>query len=127
MMFCRIYTNGNKIKRQFVFFQLCDLLKEKPIDNNYIENDIFDISISDSDEIDIEKSNEFPDGFLYFPVNIEIDFKLQNEQEAAFIINKILYFLWNNGYSAIASWKFEELLVEKGGYKSKNIPWTGKR
>jgi hypothetical protein len=125
-MFCRIYVNGYKVRKQFLLFQLCDLFKEKPKDNSYIENDIFSISVSKNDEYNAEKAKAFPEGFIHFPLSIEIEIHFMNEVEASVIINKILNFLWSNNYSAIASCKFEHLLTEKGGYKSKIIPWIVK-
>lgn len=125
-MFCRIHVNSDKVRKQFLLFQLCDLFEEKPIDNSYIENNIFSISVTKNDEYREEKAKEFPEGFIYFPLNIEVDIHSENEVEASIIINKILIFLWSNNYSAIASCKFENLLTEKGGYKSSIIPWIAK-
>lgn len=122
-MFCRIYFNGNNVQKQFLLFQLCDLLEEKLKDNFYIENDFFSIDVSKNDEFHEQKSNEFPDGFLYFPLSIEIDIHFDDEVKASAMVDKILKFLWSNDYSAVASCDFEELLIEKGGYKSRNIPW----
>lgn len=125
-MSCSIYVNGDRVRKQFLLFELCDLLEAKPIDSSYIENDIFSISINKNDEYDEEKAKEFPDGFLFFPLVIDVDLYLEDEIKASIIIDKILNFLWSNNYSAIASCRFEQLLTEKGGYKSRNIPWITK-
>ena len=122
-MFCKIYLNGNKVKRQLLFLQLSDLMKAKVSFNYIIENDFFSIGVSKNDEYDEEKAKKFPDGFLYFPIQLEIDINSDDEVKSSSIINKILKFLWDNDYSAVASCKFEQLLYEKGGYNSRIIPW----
>jgi hypothetical protein len=122
-MFCRIYVNGKKINKQFLLFELCDLLNTTPINNAYIETDQYSLGIERNDEWDKSKQVQYPDGFLYFPLSIGIDFSNEDEAAASLIVGKMLILLWKNGYSAIASCSFEHLLPEKGGYKSKNIPW----
>jgi hypothetical protein len=122
-MFCRLYVNGHKIRGQHLLFQICDFLEEKPVDNSHIESDSFSLTINKSNDYNEKKAREFPEGFIYFPINIEIDFYADDVTVASEIINKILMFLWQSDYSAVASCKFEELLLEKGGFNSRNIPW----
>jgi hypothetical protein len=126
-MFCRIYVNASNLTRQHLLFQLCDLLNEKLINNSYIENDTFALSVTNNDEYNSENAQKFPGGFLFFPFSIEVDFYIEDKQEAANRINDLLSFLWTNKYSAIASASFEELLLEKGGYGSENVPWINVR
>lgn len=125
-MFCRIYVNKKDIENGSLLFQLSDVLGQKPISNFYIEGNNFSLTITNNDECDEEKAKVFPEGFLYFPSNIEVEFHVDDEVKASVIINKILKFLWSKKYSAIASCKFEGLLIENGGYKSRNIPWVSK-
>lgn len=123
-MFCRLYVTGRIIDRKSLLITLCSLLETEPINDAYIEKDKYSIEVRPNDEYDEMKQRIFPDGFLYFPFSIEIDI-LDDMPNMHIIkeVGRILKFLWVNNYSAIASCEFEDLLPEKGGYKSRNIPW----
>lgn len=91
-------------------------------DNYEIELEFILLKNSDFDSL---KQIEFPDGFLHFKYVLEINF-LNDEIENSKIIskvNEILEYLWKSNISAIASCDYENLLINKGGYKSLLIPW----
>lgn len=72
------------------------------------------------------KKHEFPDGFLYFQVYLEIsvkDLHPSNIQSQASFISSILKELWSRNIPAVASCDYEHLLINNGGYKSTEIPW----
>lgn len=90
--------------------------------NCEIELEFILLKNSDFDSL---KQIEFPDGFLHFKYVLEIIF-LNDEIENSKIIskvNEILEYLWKSNISAIASCDYENLLINKGGYKSLLIPW----
>ena len=92
---------------------------------NYLEGKEYKFYVSKNDEYKYqnnkEKCKEFPDGFLYFPYRVELYFL--NEKIAIDLISSFIKKLWENNIPAIAACDFEDELPEKGGYKSKNIPW----
>jgi hypothetical protein len=64
---------------------------------------------------DDARAREFPDGFLYFRYVIEID--------PGAPVAALLRLLWEHGIPAVASAEHEDELPERGGYKSRAIPW----
>ena len=123
-MFCRIYITRKPILRQELLISISNLYRSELVRNLYIERDGFSLDVTKNDEYDENKSKIFPDGFLYFPFSIEIDFSDEiSEESAAKDVGELLEFLWKNNYTAIASCDFEEILPESGGYRSRNIPW----
>jgi hypothetical protein len=123
-MFCRIYLTGRDITTDRLLTDLSNLLKKPVVGNMYIEDSVYSISVRNNDEYDKVKEKEFPGGFLNFKLFIEFDFEdAPGKNHISDIVAKVLQFLWANNYPAIASCNFEELLPEKGGYKSTNIPW----
>lgn len=83
-----------------------------------------DWSVIKNDDFDQEKSIQFPDGFLFFPYMIELD-SVESFGEEIYIesIAILLSRLWGKGMPAVISADFEDKLPEKGGYKSRNIPF----
>ena len=124
-MFCRIYISGVNVDGKSLLISVCTLLKGDLIDNTYVEKKGYSVEVRPNEEYDEKKEKIFPDGFLYFPYSVEIDIHDDVDKVcAAEEMSEILRFLWRNGYTAIASCDFEDLLPENGGYKSKNIPWV---
>ena len=123
-MFCRIYIKGKNVNEIDLLISISNVLKGKLVKNQYIEKTGYSIEIRTNDEFDFYKAQNFPDGFLFFPYSIEIDIIEDIKMEDVVNeISKILNFFWQNSFTAIASCDFENLLPEKGGYKSKKIPW----
>ena len=124
-MFCRIYVSGEGIERRGLTVAVCDLLGAQLVSEKYIEKDGYSIEVRPNDEYDKMSEREFPDGFLYFPLSIEIDIQDGiSKEDAAREVGGILEFLWEGNYAAIASCEFEDLLPEKGGYNNRNVPWA---
>ena len=61
------------------------------------------------------RAREWPSGFLYFPYRVEAGPKRA--------VERLLPLLWDRGIPAVASCDYEDELPEKGGYKSRAIPW----
>jgi hypothetical protein len=90
-----------------------------------ISSDHFDIDFNINEDFDYEESLLFPDGFLYFKYYLDIFFSPNIEDGHIIIsmISDLLVWLWENSYPAVAACDYEDLLPEKGGYGSPNIPW----
>ena len=109
----KIFVNGVSKK------ELKLLIEKMKFENT----DSFEIDIIKNSDFNESKSKEFPDGFLYFPLLIECYSNEINKESHIYNTNIILKELWRKNISAIASCDYEDKLVEKGGYKSKNTPW----
>jgi len=122
-MFCRIYIV--EIETDKTLLKSLSQLLDVPISNKiYIESDLYFLSLRNNEEHDVKKEKEFPNGFIYFKYFIEMDF--EDEMDISSIvqlINQVLSFLWKNGYAAVTSCDFEELLLENGGYNRAELPW----
>jgi hypothetical protein len=125
-MFCRIYVYNKEIEGGELLDEIREFLNVELVDGKYIEKEYFSLEVRPNDEFDLKKSTVFPDGFLYFPCSVEIDFAEEYSiKEASHTVGDLLKFLWMRKYPAVASCEFEELLPENGGYKSTNVPWVG--
>ena len=122
-MFCKIYTTGNDISEELVLNLLTDVLHSSIIDG-YIEDENYSIYVDTNEEYDNNKEKNFPDGFLYFKLIIEIEFIESVGTEILLnTTNKILECLWKMTYPAVASCNYEEKLIITGGYNNTNLPW----
>jgi hypothetical protein len=68
-----------------------------------------------NDDYDAAAAREFPSGFLRFRYRIEVDTRD--------VVERLLPLLWERGYPAVAVCDYEDELPEKGGYKSRAVPW----
>ncbi|WP_392563593.1 hypothetical protein RHO13_09680 [Orbus wheelerorum] len=81
------------------------------------KNDILSIDIQKNKEFDEIESQEFPDGFLFYPYFLDIDIIDENRiTQYKVVIKRLLEYLWEENYQAVASCDFEEDLPHKGGY-----------
>jgi len=124
-MHCKIYTTGNDISEELILNLLVGILHSSIIDG-YIENENYSIYIDVNEEYDNNKEKDFPDGFLFFKLIIEVDFIAGVSKETILnTTNRILECLWQIPYPAVASCNYEEELIFKGGYNNINVPWVG--
>jgi hypothetical protein len=77
-----------------------------------------------NDEYDSQRRVRFPDGFLYFRYYIDAYLPEKAMQKQAALIGSVLQTLWAMGIPAVAASQYEHLLPERGGYRSRAIPWT---
>ena len=90
---------------------------------NDIETSVGNIYVVKNDEFDEKQRKDIDDGFLFYKYKLEIEPKPSlNKSQTIEFISKILEHCWSQGYPAVASCDYEDLLPEKGGYKSPNIP-----
>lgn len=114
--FCKIYV-CSKSAEKFIL----STLREANLLINIKPEGTF---VDENDEFDYNKEFEFPDGFLFFKYTVDIDFLDGIDYEyCKDYVNFVLSQLWQNNIPAVASCDYEDLLINKGGYKSKDIPW----
>ena len=121
--YCSIYLNSEL--ESYNLAQMLAVLLNGKIDSfNSISVKDGDIDITDNSEYNKLLQVYFPDGFLYFKYKIELTFaENTNINFCIELVKTLLHFLWNKGYSAVASCEYEEYLPLKGGYNSRSIPW----
>jgi len=118
---CIIYTEAS---RDTLVKILHELSFEE--DNGCFQKNHNEIIIFKNYDRNPEKRSEFPDGFLYFQLYLEISCdessQIKIDDQASFI-SLILKEFWSKNIPAVASCDYEHLLANNGGYKSKEIPW----
>jgi hypothetical protein len=125
-MFCRIYVYSKEIEGKDLLDEIREFMNVELVDGKYIDKEYFSLEVRSNNEFDLKKSTAFPDGFLYFPYSVEVDFAEEYPTKAAsHVVGDLLKFLWMRQYPAVASCQFEDLLPENGGYKSTYVPWVG--
>jgi hypothetical protein len=118
-LYCKIFLDCDLEREQLtqmIAISIDGRIESKTILSNYCEIDIK----NNEDFHDIQR-HDYPDGFLYYPYYLDIE----PSEEVLFssyadVITKLLEYLWNKGYQAVAACDFEEDLPRKGGYKWKN-------
>lgn len=124
MFNCSIYISVNWTEEKLLA-QLHNLVGGVRIAFSFIENNNYGLDIDENDEFDEEKQKKFPDGFLYFRYIVFIEFKnavVENYCQKE--VSRILEWLWSNGIAAVASCDYEDLLLERGGYNNRSVPWV---
>jgi hypothetical protein len=118
-LYCKIFLDCDLEREQLtqmIAISIDGRIESKTILSNYCEIDIK----NNEDFHDIQR-HDYPDGFFYYPYYLDIE----PSEEVLFssyadVITKLLEYLWNKGYQAVAACDFEEDLPRKGGYKWKN-------
>ncbi|MGB9752829.1 hypothetical protein [Roseiflexus castenholzii] len=77
-----------------------------------------------NNEADVRHKKEFPDGFLYFARLVEFytDAGEPVAQQAA-MVTRILEAFWASNVPAVAACDDEDVLLHRGGYRSRDVPW----
>lgn len=121
-MYCKIFISKHEVDALSLHSNVANYLFEK---HSILKNSptLFEFEILRNKEFDQQKQTIFPDGFLFFPLFIEISGSDDNLTFNMDCVAEVLKYQWSNNYSAIASCNFEHLLPENGGYKSTRIPW----
>jgi len=119
-MYARIYfqTSENNVENPLSI--LTDLFGAAAQERSIFHFADAELYIRRNDEADTQKAAEFPDGFLYFSHTME----LYPKGDPIDMTNRILAAFWKAGIPAVCACDDEELLTEKGGYRSRNIPWV---
>lgn len=121
--YCKIHVASSDNKAIILDLLSKELPCSKEMNRLFDEN--FEIYIDNNEDFDEIEQKQFPDGFLYFPFFLEIDFSDQTTKEYCIsVINNILNLFWKNNHPAVAVFDFEHELSSNGGFNSKNIPWV---
>lgn len=120
--FCKIFVSGYQSKTDLKN-QLSLKFNTQPIRNEILIPDC-EIYCEENDDYDKNKQKEFPDGFIYFPYILELDFTDNiSIKECICIVNDMLSWFWINQKSAVAVCDYELELLNQGGFKSKIVPF----
>lgn len=76
-----------------------------------------------NEDYDSKRRLLFPDGFIYFRYVIDLYMPDEPLNARADLVTRLLEYLWDSGFAAVAACSFEALLPEHGGYKSDRVPW----
>ncbi len=122
--FCRIFISSD-VTTDELLQELALIFGASQSGFSFIETELFSISVERNKIHDSKREKEFPDGFLYFPIAIGIDFDNDGCKELAIeTVAKILVYLWyTKAVAAVAACDYEEQLPLNGGYRSTEIPW----
>ncbi len=119
-MYARIYFHIPEYSVENLFSILTDTFGPVQQEHSLFRFADAELCIRRNDEADAQKAAEFPDGFLYFSHTMEV----YPEGDPVDVTNRILAAFWKAGIPAVCACDDEELLTEKGGYRSQNIPWA---
>ena len=118
-LYCKIFVDTDESINVFSE-QIGVIISGKEDKFHSFEGEFYTLDIHTNKEYNKEKSDEFPDGFLYFKYNIEIDCLDTNKIETYIgFVSMILKSIWELGMKAVASCDFEKLLPNQGGYKKR--------
>lgn len=84
-----------------------------------------DVDVLLNEDYDSNRRRQFPGGFIYFRYTLDLYMPDAPVTRKAKIVTRLLEGLWDWGYPAVAACAFEDRLPERGGYKSRRIPWAG--
>lgn len=76
-----------------------------------------------NEDYDSKRRLLFPEGFVYFRYVIDLYMPDESVKARANLVTRLLKYLWESGFAAVAASSFEALLPEHGGYKSSRVPW----
>lgn len=83
-----------------------------------------EVVVVKNEDYDTRRRAQFPQGFLYFRYYIDLYMPEEGRKAQAALVSLLLQELWDMGIPAVAASPFEDLLPERGGYKSRAIPWA---
>ncbi len=120
---CVIYISGFNNQKELVVF-LMSLTKGILKGETLVVSDFVEIDIDENEEFDDIKEKEFPDGFLFFPFRLDLEFN-ENvcKQDCIKFTNILLKLFWSKNKSAVSACDYENQLINKGGYKSEEVPF----
>lgn len=121
-LYVSLYVDSN-LDRKLLTTELKKTLNEAIEDRFDIESPQGEISVRKNDAFNEEMRKDEEDGFLYYRYLLEVEPEEElGKENATQFVSRILEYLWSQNYPAVASCDYEELLPNKGGYKSPNVP-----
>jgi hypothetical protein len=122
---CKIYVETGQ-----TVDHLCNLLAAElsatPLNGAVrgFQTSLCELDVRENDECDSARSQEFPDGFLYFRYLVELyPAVIASHEDRVHLTARILSLLWSKGYPAIAACDYEKELPHAGGYQNHRVPW----
>ncbi len=82
-----------------------------------------EMEVLNNEDYDSNRRRQFPDGFIYFRYTLDLYMPEAALSLQAAIVTRLLESLWDSGFPAVAACAFEKHLPERGGYKSRAVPW----
>ncbi len=81
------------------------------------------VEVVKNEDYDSNRCRQFPDGFVYFRYLLDLYVSEAVVEQQAEVVSRLITQLWDWGFPAVAACAFEDRLPERGGYKSRTIPW----
>lgn len=118
--FCKIFLDTN-FNRSYVLESIKQVIGGELGKFSSLVTAHCKLEVLRNDDFHEHKRNESPDGFLFSRFLIEIEPNEDVNQEIYVrTLSHLLQGLWEEGYKAIASCDFEDMLPNKGGYVTDN-------
>lgn len=88
------------------------------------EDDVrLEVEVLKNEDYDSNRRRQFPDGFVYFRYTLDLYMSEASLARQAAIVRRLITHLWDWGFPAVAACAFEDRLPQRGGYRSRAIPW----
>lgn len=113
---CKVYVDADVADSELV--SLTAPLLFMPDDHVSLEVDVLK-----NEDYDSNRRRQFPDGFIYFRYTLDLYMSDAPLTRKAVIVTRLMKRLWGWGFPAVAACAFEERLPQRGGYKSRTVPW----
>lgn len=84
---------------------------------------LLEVDVLNNEDYDSNRRRLFPDGFIYFRYTLDLYMDGAPVKRQAAIVTRLLQTLWDSGFPAVAACAFEKQLPERGGYKSRRVPF----
>lgn len=118
---CRIYVDASINKLELL--RIIAELVSAPYDRYSVATSFGIIDVLANDDYDENRRLAFPDGFLHFRYLVETYPRPDGRVESCRAVRSVLQYLWSRDMPAVATCDDEDELPERGGYKSRAIPW----
>ncbi len=82
-----------------------------------------EVEVLKNQEYDTRLRQQFPDGFVYFRYTLDLYMNSAPLKRQSAIVTRLIECLWDWGFPAVAACAYEDRLPERGGYKSRTVPW----
>lgn len=114
---CKVFVNAEVSEAEL--FGLIAPMLFAPEDEMLLQ-----VEVVANEDYDTRRARQFPDGFIYFRYMLDLYMNAAPVTRKAAITTRLLTHLWEWGYPAVAACAYEDRLPERGGYKSRAIPWA---
>lgn len=113
---CKVYVDADVSSTELVSLTAPVLFDEG-------EKVALEVDVLENEDFDSNRRRLFPDGFIYFRYVLDVYMPDAPTAHKADVMTRLLKFLWDYGYPAVAASPFEDRLPKRGGYRSRGVPW----